>query len=189
MEEFKKRSGGKCELCQSADNLDAHIVGPGDANLWLCQVCRGQIQHPSTMEASHWHCLNESMWSEVSAVKVMAWRLLKRLGKKESWAQELFEQLYLEESELASAQSGEDEDAGADDSAGSMAVCKDSHGTVLLEGDSVTLIKDLDVKGANFTAKRGTTVKNISLTSNPEHIEGRVNGTQIVLLTKFLKKA
>jgi protein PhnA len=47
----------------------------------------------------------------------------------------------------------------------------------------------LVVKGANFTAKRGTTVKNISLTDNPEHIEGKVNGTRIVLLSKFLKKA
>jgi len=51
------------------------------------------------------------------------------------------------------------------------------------------LIKDLDVKGAGFTAKRGTAVRNISLTSNPEHIEGRVNGTRIVLLTCFLKKS
>ncbi|MGL5800184.1 MAG: PhnA domain-containing protein, partial [Plesiomonas sp.] len=57
------------------------------------------------------------------------------------------------------------------------------------DGDSVTLIKDLVVKGANFTAKRGTMVKNITLTSNPEHIEGRVNGVHIVLVAAFLKKA
>ncbi len=69
------------------------------------------------------------------------------------------------------------------------APCVDSNGATLEAGDTVTLIKDLVVKGANFTAKRGTTVKNISLTSNPEHIEGRVNGTRIVLLTCFLKKA
>jgi protein PhnA len=65
----------------------------------------------------------------------------------------------------------------------------DSNGTELLEGDSVTLIKDLDVKGANFTAKRGTMVKNIHLTDNPEHIEGKVNKQSIVLKTCFLKKA
>ena len=68
-------------------------------------------------------------------------------------------------------------------------VCKDSNGATLSAGDTVTLIKDLVVKGANFTAKRGTTVKNISLSDNPEHIEGKVNGTRIVLLTQFLKKA
>lgn len=53
----------------------------------------------------------------------------------------------------------------------------------------MVIIKDLDVKGTSFTAKRGTTVRNISLTDNPEHIEGRVNGTRIVILTKFVKKA
>jgi protein PhnA len=57
-----------------------------------------------------------------------------------------------------------------------------------VSGDNVTLIKDLDVKGGNFTAKRGTPVRNISLTDNPEHIEGRVNGVRIVLLTCYLKK-
>jgi len=65
---------------------------------------------------------------------------------------------------------------------------KDSNGTVLDAGDTVILIKDLVVKGAGFTAKRGTVVKNISLTDKPEHIEGRVNGTRIVLVSAFLKK-
>jgi protein PhnA len=52
------------------------------------------------------------------------------------------------------------------------------------------LIKDLNVKGANFTAKLGTAVKGISqVANNSEHIEGKVNGQQIVILTKFYKKA
>lgn len=67
-------------------------------------------------------------------------------------------------------------------------VHKDSNGVVIEAGDTVTLIKDLDVKGANFTAKRGTAVRNIGLTRNPEHIEGRVNGQRIVILTQFVKK-
>jgi protein PhnA len=61
---------------------------------------------------------------------------------------------------------------------------------VLQAGDTVTLIKDLVVKGANFTAKRGTAVRNISLVrDNPEHIEGRVNDQHIVILTQFVKKS
>jgi len=68
-------------------------------------------------------------------------------------------------------------------------VHKDSNGVILSAGDTVTIIKDLNVKGAGFTAKRGTAVRNISLTSNPEQIEGRVNGVKIVLLTCFLKKS
>jgi len=59
----------------------------------------------------------------------------------------------------------------------------------LQAGDNVTLIKDLDVKGANFTAKRGTMVRGIGLTDNPEHIEGRVNGTRIVIISAYTKKA
>ena len=63
----------------------------------------------------------------------------------------------------------------------------DSNGSVLKAGDTVVLIKDLNVKGAGFTAKRGTAVRRISLVhDNPEHIEGRVEGQQIVILTKFV---
>ena len=66
---------------------------------------------------------------------------------------------------------------------------RDSNGTDLQDGDDVTLIKDLKVKGANFTAKQGTMVRGITLTDNPEHIEGKVNGTRIVLVSAYLKKA
>ena len=59
----------------------------------------------------------------------------------------------------------------------------------MAEGDAVTLIKDLNVKGAGFTAKRGTMVRRIQLTDDPAYVEGKVNGTQIVLKTCFLKKA
>jgi protein PhnA len=66
---------------------------------------------------------------------------------------------------------------------------KDSNGTVLAEGDSVTLIKDLKVRGSSQTLKRGTLVKNIRLTNSPGEIEGRAGGSTMVLKTEFLKKA
>jgi protein PhnA len=67
---------------------------------------------------------------------------------------------------------------------------KDSNGTILSEGDSVTLIKDLKVKGSSITLKRGTMVKNIHLTNDPEEIECRVEKVKgLVLKTCFLKKA
>jgi protein PhnA len=66
---------------------------------------------------------------------------------------------------------------------------KDSNGTLLNEGDSVTLIKDLKVKGSSSILKRGTLVKNIRLTDNTAEIEGRVNKVEMVLRTEFLKKA
>jgi len=66
---------------------------------------------------------------------------------------------------------------------------KDSNGTLLQEGDSVHIIKDLKVKGSSTILKRGTVVKNIRLTDDPEEIEGRVERTLMVLKTCFLKKA
>jgi protein PhnA len=66
---------------------------------------------------------------------------------------------------------------------------KDSNGTLLNEGDSVTLIKDLKVRGSSSMLKRGTVVKNIRLTDSEEEIEGRVEKTHMVLKTCFLKKA
>lgn len=66
---------------------------------------------------------------------------------------------------------------------------KDSNGNVLSDGDSVTLIKDLKVKGTSTTLKRGTMVKNIKLTDNEDEIDCRVNKVAMVLRTEFVKKA
>lgn len=66
---------------------------------------------------------------------------------------------------------------------------KDSNGTLLNEGDSVTVIKDLKVKGSSDVIKRGTMVKNIRLTDDPAEIDCRVNKTAMVLRTEFVKKA
>ena len=66
---------------------------------------------------------------------------------------------------------------------------RDSNGSQLSEGDSVTLIKDLKVKGTSTTLKRGTLVKNIRLTEDEDEVECRVDKVQIVLKTEFLKKA
>ncbi len=69
-------------------------------------------------------------------------------------------------------------------------VVKDSNGTVLSDGDSVTLIKDLKVKGTSVTLKRGTLVKNIRLGDDEDLIECNVDKVKgLVLRTEFLKKA
>ena len=182
-----QRSNSKCELCGSESDLKTYDVPPADTAdaehaILACDFCRNQFDNNAELDANHWRCLNDSMWTPVPAVQVMAWRLLTRL-ESEIWAHDLLDMLYLEQEVQTWAEATSSTDT--DD----LIVSKDSNGTPLLAGDAVTLIKDLDVKGAGFTAKRGTMVKNISLTNNPEHIEGRVNGTRIVLLTKFLKKA
>jgi len=182
------RSDSKCELCSNGETLSVYEVPPSsdgnaDQCLLICDTCQGQIDTPDTVDVNHWRCLNDSMWSQIPAVQVMAWRMLTRL-RAEGWPQDLLDMLYLDDETLAWAQATgegqEDEDS---------IVHRDSNGNILEAGDTVTLIKDLDVKGANFTAKRGTAVRNISLVpDNPEHLEGRVNGQQIVILTKFVKK-
>ena len=182
------RSENKCELCNSTTNLSVYeVLGPQEISpeqqsALICISCRQQIEGEAPLDENHWRCLNDSMWSPVSAVQVLVYRQLKALSATD-WASDLLDMLYLEDETLAWAQQG------LANSDGSECLCKDSNGTTLAAGDTITLIKDLVVKGANFTAKRGTTVKNISLTDNPEHIEGKVNGTRIVLLSKFLKKA
>jgi len=65
---------------------------------------------------------------------------------------------------------------------------KDSNGTLLADGDSVKLIKDLKVRGSSATLKRGTVVKNIKLTDDAEEIEGKVEKSVMVLKTMFLQK-
>lgn len=60
---------------------------------------------------------------------------------------------------------------------------------ILADGDTITITKDLNVKGTNFTAKRGTAVRKIFLVAdNPKQIEGKINSQRIVILTKFTKK-
>ncbi|WPZ32423.1 alkylphosphonate utilization protein [Thalassobaculum sp. OXR-137] len=68
-------------------------------------------------------------------------------------------------------------------------VVKDAAGTVLADGDSVTLIKDLKVKGANQTLKQGTVIKLIRLTADPEEIDCRHESIKgLVLRTEFVRK-
>ena len=182
------RSESKCELCGASDDLSVYEVPPSsdgseDQSVLTCATCRDQIDNPDNTDANHWRCLNDSMWSQVPAVQVMAWRMLTRLSS-EGWPQDLLEILYLDDDTLAWAKA-----AGEDDNNDSVKHV-DSNGAVLEAGDTVTLIKDLEVKGANFTAKRGTSVRGISLVAdNPEHIEGRIEGQRIVILTKFVKKS
>lgn len=183
-----QRSNSKCELCSGENNLSVYSLPPeeqdiAEQSILICNSCLEQITKTSPVDENHWRCLNDSMWSTVPVVQVMAWRLLKALSSS-SWAQDLLDMLYLEaemqswaESHALNLVTNEDNEATLD-----------SNGTQLFSGDTVTLIKDLDVKGAGFTAKRGTVVKNIILTDNPKHIEGRANGVRIVLVTNFLKK-
>ncbi|TWP22766.1 alkylphosphonate utilization protein [Apibacter muscae] len=64
----------------------------------------------------------------------------------------------------------------------------DSNGAELKDGDAVTVIKDLKVKGSSMVIKRGTKVRSIRLTENPDEVDCKIDGSSIVLKTCFLKK-
>ncbi|AWF82705.1 PhnA domain protein [Microbulbifer sp. A4B17] len=185
-EQLAQRSGNRCELCKAGNGLAVYSVpqsgGYPNADVLLCQTCRDQLESPAQMDSGHWQCLSDSMWSSEPAIQVLSWRILKRLSG-ETWAQDLFDMLYLDSELLAWAEAGVIPDAGE------LIIHRDSNGVQLQAGDNVVIVKDLDVKGSSLVAKRGTVVRGISLTDNPEHIEGRVEGQRIVILTKFVKKS
>lgn len=182
------RSGNQCELCKSAAALEAFEVEPAqdkgaEGYILICLDCKEQVEGDKEVESAHWRMLSDTMWSEAAAVQVVAWRMLNRL-QAEPWARDLLEMLYLDDQTKAWAE------AGATVFTEEKVVHKDSNGAILEAGDTVVLIQDLKVKGASLTAKRGTAVRRISLVSdNAEHIEGKVDGQQIVILTKYVKKS
>lgn len=186
------RADGKCELCSSDTDLSVLCVEgaegvDAETALLTCAVCASQIDGHQELNVNHWRCLNDSAWSQVSAVQVVAWRMLNRLSD-EAWARDILDVLYLDDETLAWAKAGMASGAAIADT--DAIVHKDSNGAILSAGDTVTLIKDLKVKGAGFTAKRGTAVRNISLVhDNAAQIEGRVNNQRIVILTEFVKKS
>lgn len=186
--ELEARSGSNCELCGSTKDLKPFEIKPSrnggaDDHAVLCETCTEQIENPEKVDINHWRCLNDSMWSQEPAVQVLAWRMLTRL-RDEGWPRDLLDMLYLEDDVLAWAKANGE---GGDNEETVKHI--DANGAVLQAGDTVVLIKDLNVKGAGFTAKRGTAVRNILLVhDNPEQIEGKVNGQQIVILTQYVKK-
>lgn len=188
LEDLQDRSGNVCELCGSTDNLTIYEVPPVstggfDGSALVCSTCKGQIENPETTDANHWRCLNDSMWSEYDAVKVLAWRMLSRL-KSEGWPKDLLDMMYLEPETLEWAKATGEGVAEAD-----KIIHRDANGAILENGDSVVLIKDLKVKGSSMVAKQGTAVRRISLDhENAEYIEGKVDGQQIVIITKYVKK-
>ena len=175
------RSNGVCELCGSSEGLSVIELpisdGTVEQSLYVCSNCKNQIEG-GELDENHFNCLNDAMWSETPAVKIMSYILFSRLGR-----QDMIDMMYLEEDELKLAEQTVNAEVN-------KLVYKDSNGVELQAGDSIVILKDLEVKGAGFTAKRGTTVTRIGLAPNdPTHVEGRVNGTKIFIKTEFIKKA
>jgi len=170
-----------CELCGSDEDVTLLELPVSDASedqsVYVCSTCKDQIEN-GELDETHFNCLNDAMWSETPAVKVMSYILWNKLGRAD-----MTDMMYLEEEEQKLADAAINADAN-------KVVFRDANGVELKAGDSIVILKDLDVKGAGFTAKRGTTVTRIALPNDmDDHVEGRVNGTKIYLKTEFIKKA
>ena len=148
-----------CGFCRATENLADIAVAPREDIITLCAVCRAGVER-DIVDAPHRRCLSDAIWSPDPAVQVTAWRLLTRFSP-EPWARDPLEIAYLEADTLAWARTGMlDPDTKTNH--------RDSKGVALSAGDTVTPIKDLNVKGAGFTVKRGTAVRGISLVQDNE---------------------
>lgn len=182
---LKDRSGSVCEISGTEHDLVVYVLPPTNErtvenSVLIAKHLKDQIENPETTDEKDWRGLSESMWSEHLPVQIVSWRMLARLKNTD-----LLDMMYLDEEALELAKAtgeGEEEDEN-------KIVHKDSNGVTLLDGDSVVLIKDLDVKGATFTAKRGAAVHNIKLVWDDANlIEGRVENQNIYILTQYVKK-
>jgi len=156
-----------CELCGSDEGVELVELpvsdGSEEQSIYLCANCKSQIAS-GELDETHFNSLNDAMWSEVPAVKVMSYILWNKLGRSD-----MLDMMYLEEDELKLAEQAIHADAN-------KLVYRDANGVELHAGDSIVILKDLEVKGAGFTAKRGTTVTRIALAPNDAtHVEGRVS--------------
>jgi protein PhnA len=188
-EQLLKRSDNKCELCGTTDDLKVYEVPPQDQanednSIIVCNKCLAQLEKKEELDSEHWkNCLPNSMWSEVKPVQVVSWRMLNRL-RNESWAADNIDMMYFDDETLAWAKATGDHESDA-----SVQLHKDAYGVLLKDGDTVILTKSLDIKGTSMNAKVGTVVRNIrTVKDNTEQVEGKIEGQQIVILTKYVRK-
>jgi protein PhnA len=184
---LQERSNNTCELC-SATNTELVVYTippfPGDSidqQVAVCKQCNDSLLNSNFSDSNHWRALTGSIWSESPAVQALSYKILKRIGA--DWAIEAAESAYLDEIVLELAQAEDLAEA-------SKIVHKDAYGVLLAQGDTVVLTQNLNVKGANFIAPKGTIVRKIRLVpDNAEQIEGKIEGDTIVILTKYVRKS
>lgn len=189
LQELQTRSDNKCELCGTTTGLKVYEVSAApnsirDPEVYICEKCMVQIEKKADLEQAHWQdLLGTAMWSEVPAVQVLAWRMLNRF-RNESWAADNIDMMYLDEEHMAWARASGDHENDA-----TVDLHRDCNGAQLQNGDTVVLIRSLDVKGSTVNAALGTVVKNIKPDPNDTgYIEGKIEGQSIMIKTIYVKK-
>lgn len=180
---LQERSKGNCELCATIASVE-YLVPPKkdddvSSKIALCNTCHDIVEAGNKAEPNYLRFLNETIWSETPSIQVVSYRLLEAY-KNIDWVTDLLDMAYLDEDTLKWAAQGP----------AKKLVHKDCNGNILSNGDTVTLIQDLNIKGSQLTGKRGTAVRRIRLVQDNEaHIEGKIDGQHIVILTKYVKKS
>ncbi|MGL4400986.1 MAG: phnA protein [Luteolibacter sp.] len=112
--DLARRAKSKCELTGAAGvPLRAYEVPPVadepdiERTLLISEACHAVIEHPKRLQGREWQCLAEVVWSELPAIQVVAWRMLNELAKREDWAREVLEEVFLEDEVEAWAKSAE----------------------------------------------------------------------------------
>jgi protein PhnA len=96
-----RRSGSSCELCgSSGTSLGIYEISPVpkepdyDRCLFICDECREQLDNTAKINADHWRCLNNAVWSETAVIQALSIRMLRIIAQKHNWAEELLDQVY-----------------------------------------------------------------------------------------------
>lgn len=96
-----RRSGSACELCDAKGMaLGIYEVPPVprepdyDRCLFICENCRTQLENRSQIQAEHWRCLNNTVWSETAVIQALSIRMLRIIAPDHNWAEELLDQVY-----------------------------------------------------------------------------------------------
>lgn len=175
------RSGGNCELCNSATAVHEYTVSPAPDNaienqVAICTNCLQAIEQHNT--GNYWQFLEGTIWNPEPAIQALSYRLVYAC-KEQDWAAGILSSVELDENTVQWALSVYEV----------AEVHKDAFGNTLTNGDTVVLTQGLDVKGTSFSAPKGTVVKKIRLVpDNTDQIEGKINDQTIVILTKYVKK-
>jgi protein PhnA len=101
--DLTRRAKSKCEITgASGVPLKPYEVPPVgedpdiDRTLLVSEECLEMLEHPNRLAGRAWQCLAEVVWSEMPAVQVVAWRMLRELAKREDWARETLEEVFLD---------------------------------------------------------------------------------------------
>jgi protein PhnA len=101
--DLARRAKSRCEITgASGVPLWPYEVPPVgtdpeiDRTILISESCHEMLAHPERLRGREWQCLAETVWSDLPAAQVTAWRMLRELAKREDWAREALDGVFLD---------------------------------------------------------------------------------------------